>query len=235
MRDSPISKTETRTWLSHVDAESIFSAVVREKTFQARSDVLRQKDVPDVAHLLLEGNTFRYKILGNGRRQITAVLVPGDVCDLEAVMRGQADYSVGAATTCVLGEIPAARITNFTKIDPLLAKNILSKLLRDEAICREWLVGMGCRSALQRLAHFLCEFRTRLEPLGMAQNGEFQLGFTQVDMAAILGLSIVHVNRTMQEIRRSGLIAFSAGTLTILDIPALEAVAGFDPAYLRMP
>lgn len=210
------------------------SAVVREKVVKPRSDVLRQGDVPAVAHVLLDGHTYRYRLLDDGRRQITAVLVPGEICDLEAVMRGRADYSVGALTKCVLGEIPAEQVADPMALGPEMAQALWRRVLRDEAISREWLVSMGRRNALERVAHLLCELRVRLEDVGLARSEEYDLDFTQVELADILGLSAVHINRVLQQLRRTGLIQLSGGIVNILDLPTLEVVAGFDPTYLQV-
>lgn len=215
-------------------AEMLLKAVVREKSVHPQYDVLRQGDVPKMAHLLLDGHTYRYRMLPDGCRQITAVLVPGDVCDLEAVMRGRADYSVAALTDCVLGEIPTEQVADPTTLDAETARALWRLLLRDEAISREWLVSMGRRTALERCAHFLCELRVRLDHVDLASNAVFDMAFTQSELGDVLGLSAVHINRTLQELRRTGLIKLSGGTLTILDQHALEMAGGFDPTYLRM-
>lgn len=217
------------------DSDVVLRAVVREKVVKPGSDVLRQGDVPIIAHILLDGQTYRYRMLSDGRRQITAVLVPGDICDLEAVMRGRADYSVGTLTHCVLGEIPLDRIADPTTLDPEMTRALWRRLLRDEAISREWLVGMGRRSALEKVAHLLCEFWVRLEAVGLARASEMDMRLTQAELADVVGMSVVHINRILQELRRSGLIKLSDGVLWILDRLGLEALAGFDPAYLKMP
>lgn len=206
--------------------------MVNERALAAGSDVLLQGEVPTVAHVLLEGHTFRYRLLDDGRRQITAILMPGDVCDLEAVMRGHADYSVGALTDCVLGEIPIEKVADPTILDPEMARALWRRLLRDEAISREWLVSMGRRSAIERVAHLLCEFRVRLENVGLTMGESFEFRFTQAELGDLLGLSTVHVNRVLQQLRRSGLVALSRFRLTILDVTALETLAGFDATYL---
>ena len=214
------------------DTETLLKAVVRERVVNPRSNVLCQGDVPRLAHILLDGHTCRYRLLSDGRRQITAILMPGDICDLEAVMRGRADYSVGALTRCVLGEIPTERVAISAGSDPEMTQALWRRLLRDQAIAREWLVGMGQRTALERVAYLLCELRFRLEGVGMASGAEFEMPLTQVELADALGLSPVHINRTLRELRTTGLIRLATGTLTILDISVLELVAGFDPAYL---
>lgn len=213
--------------------EALLKAVVREKKVKQSTDVLRHGDIPTIAHVLLDGHTYRYRVLSNGLRQITAILVPGDICDLEAVMRGRADYSVGALTDCILGEIPAERVANPTVSDPEFMRALLRRLLRDEAISREWLVGMGRRTSMERVAHLMCELRVRFEAVGLASNAEFDLHFTQAELGDVLGISTVHINRILQGLRQDGLIRLSGGTLSILNVPALEALAGFDPAYLQ--
>lgn len=214
-------------------AEPLLKAVVREKVVGVRQDVLRQGEVPVTAHVLLDGHTCRYRTLADGRRQITAVLVPGDVCDLEAVMRGRADYSVGALTPCTLGEIPADRVADPVGLDAEMTQALWRRLLRDEAIAREWLVSMGKRTALERLAHLFCELWVRLKAVGLTRDDSFDFHITQAELADVLGLSCVHVNRTLQELRRTELIEMTRGSLTILDFPTLELLAGFDPAYLE--
>ena len=225
------SWSDRRNWVKLSGSEPLLDAVVHEKTVRARTDVLLQGEVPTVAHVLLDGHTFRYRLLADGRRQITAVLMPGEVCDLEAVMRGRADYGVGALTDCILGEIPIARIADPTAAGPEMARLLWRSMLRDAAIAREWLVSLGCRTALERVAHLLCELRVRLRVAGLSSDDTL-MRLTQAELGALLGLSTVHVNRILQELRRTGLIELSASRMSILDIPALEKVAGFDPAYL---
>lgn len=233
--DTERASTSQRLQSKLDDTDVVLNAVVREKVVKPGSDVLRQGDVPIIAHVLLDGHTYRYRILSDGRRQITAVLVPGDICDLEAVMRGRADYSVGALTNCVLGEIPVERIADPTTLDPEMTRALWRRLLRDEAISREWLVGMGRRSALEKVAHLLCEFLVRLEAVGLARASEIDMRLTQAELADVVGMSVVHINRILQELRRTGLIKLSHGVLCILDRSGLEMLADFDPAYLQMP
>ena len=229
-----IGRSRLRPWLGLDGTKALLDAVVREKVVNPRSDVLRQGDVPTVAHVLLDGHTYRYRLLHDGRRQITAVLVPGEICDLEAVMWGRADYSVGALTKCVLGEIPAEQVADPVALRPEMGRALWRRVLRDEAISREWLVSMGRRSALERVAHLLCELRVRMESVGLARAEEYDLDFTQMELSDILGLSAVHINRVLQQLRKTGLIQLSGGIVNILNLPTLEVVAGFDPTYLQV-
>ncbi len=190
--------------------------------------------MPTAVHVLLDGQAYRYRLLEDGRRQIVAILVPGDICDLEAVMRGRADYGVATMTNCVLGELPVNTIADFTTIDPELAQALWRGLLRDQAIAREWLVNVGCRTALERVAHLICELRLRLEAVGLTKGDAFKMQMTQAEIADLLGLSTVHINRTLKQLRKLGLVDYSKSIISVLDVPALERVAGFNPTYLRM-
>lgn len=222
------------SWAKLDGAEALLKAVVNTKAVEPRSNVLRQGDVPTVAHVLLEGHTYRYRLLKDGRRQITALLVPGDICDLEAVMRGRAEYSVTAMANCVLGEIPASAITDPTTADPELVWALWRRLLRDEAISREWLVNIGCRTALERVAHLICEYRLRLQAVGLTKGDAFKMQLTQAELADLLGLSTVHINRVLKQLRKTSLVDFSKSIMSVSNVPALEKLAGFDPAYLKM-
>ena len=182
----------------------LLRAVTQKRTFPPRSNVLRRGDVPKVAHVLLEGHTYRYRALRDGRRQITAVLVPGDVCDLEAVMRGHADYGVDTLTTCVLGRIPADVLVNEDGSAPEMTQAVIRRLLRDEGITRELTVSLGQRSALERLAYLFCELWIRMQAVGLARGDGFDLWITQSEIADMLGLSAIHTNRSLKQLRESG-------------------------------
>ena len=215
-------------------AKPLLKAVVNSKAVGPGYQILLQGSVPTAAHVLLDGQAYRHRLLEDGRRQITAVLLPGDVCDLEAAMQGRADYSVSALTNCILGELPLNAVADPTTVDPELARALWRCLLRDQAIAREWLVNLGCRTAFERAAHLICEMRFRLQAAGLTEDNAFELRMTQGEMADLLGLSNVHVNRTLKELRETGLVEFSKSTVSILDVSALERLASFDPIYLKM-
>ncbi len=215
-------------------ADPVRRVVAREAVVERGQVVVRQGDMPRAAHLLLEGQTCRYRLLPDGRRQITAILIPGDVCDLEAVMRGRADYSVEALAPSVLGEIPAPHVDDPDGADPKVRRALWRQLLRDEAIAREWMVGMGRRSARERMAHFVCEMQERMRKVGLGDGDRFGLDLTQAALADVLGLSTVHVNRVLQEFRRDGLVEFSGRVMHVIDHAALAKLAVFEPAYLEI-
>lgn len=216
--------------LNHADP--MMRAIVRERSVPHRHELLRHGEVPQVAHVLLGGHTCRYQLLRNGLRQITAILVPGDLCDVEAVLRGRADYGVAALTPCTVGEIPVGTLQDPDETGPDITRALWQRVLRDEAIAREWLVNIGRRPALERVAHLFCELRDRLAAVGLTNGDSYDMRLTQAELADALGLTGVHINRTVRALRTSGLIRTDGTRLTILDRPGLEALAGFDPAYL---
>jgi CRP-like cAMP-binding protein len=220
-------------WLLSAEAEFLRREAVREKAVGLRHDLLRQGDTPQVAHLLLSGHAYRYRLLDNGRRQITAILVPGDLCDLEAVMRGRAGYGVATFTNSIFAEIPREWI-----ISPCLDKSVLQRTLlrcqlRDEAIAREWLVGLGQRTAVERLGHLFCELWVRLNAVGLVDGNSLELGTTQVDLADTIGITTIHTSRVLRDLREANLIRLERGYLTILNRGELERLSGFEIDYLQ--
>jgi CRP-like cAMP-binding protein len=199
-----------------------------------RQDIISEGDRPDDVHLVLEGIACRYKILPGGKRHIMALLLPGDFCDLHVAILGAMDHAIGTITACTLVEIPKSTINDLTANHPRIAKALWWATLVDEAILREWLVSMGGRPAEQQLAHLICELLVRLQVTGLADANSYHLPLTQEDLADTLGLSIVHLNRSLQKLRREGRIRLEAQRLTVCDWPSLKQLAGFNPNYLHL-
>ncbi|WP_091741949.1 Crp/Fnr family transcriptional regulator [Phenylobacterium immobile] len=184
--------------------------------------------------VLLEGQAFRHKTLPDGRRQILGFLVPGDVLDLPRLFMG-VDYGVTALTACQIAPIPRGRIEDILAAHPRLARAFWRMQLVEAAIQREWMIGMGRRSAYARVAHLLCEAFLRLRNVGMTHGARCRFPVTQNHLADAAGLSGVHTNRVLQSLRQNDLIAFRARELVVLDWPGLFAAAEFDPNYLHLP
>nr|WP_281024570.1 Crp/Fnr family transcriptional regulator [Methylobacterium segetis] len=216
-------------------AHPVLQVVVRERALVRDQSLILQGEVPQMAHVLLSGYTCRHRTLRNGQRQITALLVPGDMCDLEAVLRGWADCGITTLTSCIFGEIPLEMVADPLRQEPELARALLNRLLLDKAIDSERVLSLVQRSALQRLAHLFCELRERLHAVGLADDEGYSLPLTQIELAELTGMSNVHVNRTLQALRNQNLIGWHRGRLSLLDRPALEHLAEFDPTYLRVP
>jgi CRP-like cAMP-binding protein len=198
------------------------------------SDLIRQGDRSDVVQILLSGWACRYKVLDDGRRQILAYLLPGDLCDLHVSLLNQMDHNIGLLSPATVVAIPFrdihATMERFTKIE----RAIWCASLADEAILREWLVSVGRRDAIGRVGHRLCELRYRMQEVGLVdRTGEFDLPLSQEDLADSLGLSSVHVNRILTRLRGQGLVLLNRRRLTIAQPERLAELSGFDPSYLH--
>ena len=184
--------------------------------------------------LLLHGFAARVDDMVDGRRQITALHVPGDFVDLQAFVFKTVNHEVVALTDCVACEIPHARLTALDETMPHLTRLLWLETLVDASIQRTWLTGLGRRDAMERLAHLLCELGLRLDAANVGVRDAYPLPLTQTQLADIVGLTTVHVNRTLMTLRERGLIVWTGATLRILDWDGLVALSGFDDAYLRL-
>jgi CRP-like cAMP-binding protein len=209
-------------------------AVCRDaREFGPRRNIIREGDRPDHVHLIVDGWAARYKLLPDGARQITAFLLPGDLCDVHVTILGEMDHSistVGRATVAFIRrsemEALAAR--------PTIARAFWWSTLVDEAVLRAWIVNVGRRDAFEAIGHLMCELYVRMRNVGLTTEHRFDLPLTQEDLADALGLTPVHVNRVLQSMRADGLISLRRSALEILDYRRLEDAAGFNPNYLHL-
>lgn len=205
--------------------------MVRE--LRADQDIVREGDHPSQCCILLEGMAFRYKIIGEGRRQIFAFHAPGEVPDLQSLFLKRMDHSLCTLTPVKAGFVRHDALRELLAGCPRVAGALWRETLIESAIFREWMAGLGRRDALTRVAHLFCEMYIRLDAIGRARDGKTELPITQNELADALGISDVHANRTLQELRGRNLITFERGALTIHDWEGLAAAGEFDPAYLH--
>jgi CRP-like cAMP-binding protein len=235
MHNLLINKLEQFTRLSPEDKQVLADAArgrVRQRG--ARENVIREGDIPTNMNLILEGWACRYKTLEDGRRQITAFFVPGDLCDLHVFVLRQMDHSIGALTPITFAEISRDTLQNITSNHPRITEALWWDTLVTAAIQREWTVNLGQRSAFERIGHLLCELFIRLRAVGLTHGNTCELPIIQADLAEASGLTLVHVNRTLQELRRRGLIELRSKHMTIPDLEALETASLFNLSYLHM-
>lgn len=199
-----------------------------------RVDLIREGDAPDGVILIMEGIACRQKHRANGARQITAYLVPGDACDLDVALLTQMDHTITTLSACRVVRIPVDVVKRIMDEHPAIARSLRLGTLVDEATLREWLVNVGCRSAIERIAHLFCELLVRLQVVGFASEDSYEFPVTQLDLADTVGLSNVHVNRSLQELRRQGVIELKGRTLKILDRQRLKSIAEFNSKYLHL-
>jgi CRP-like cAMP-binding protein len=206
----------------------------RPRRLLARDDIVREGERPEDMNLLLTGWACRYKTLEDGRRQITSFFLPGDVCDLNVFYLRRMDHSIGAMTAVTYAEIPRATYERVINRNPRILQALTWDTLVTMAIQREWTVNIGQRSAYERIGHLFCEIFHRLRGVGLTNGDSCELPFTQIDLADATGLTPVHVNRTLQELRANGLIRLDRRTLTLPDLAALKRESLFDPTYLHL-
>ncbi len=199
----------------------------------ARHDIAREGENPTVVRLLVSGWACRYKDLPDGRRQIVGFFLPGDFCDLNVYILRELDHSIGALTGVRYYEIQPQQFQAVIEERPHLLRALLWHEMVSSGIQREWLLSIGQRSPIERLAHLFIELYYRLQAVGLATGLSFDLPVTQNHLAEANGLSLVHLNRTLQEMRREGLIELADRQLRIADLDQLKKVAMFNSNYLH--
>lgn len=202
-------------------------------TRDGRTDIAREGENPTVIRLLVSGWACRYKDLPDGRRQIVAFFLPGDFCDLNVYILSELDHSIGALTQVRFYEIQPQQFQEVIDERPHLVRALLWHEMVSAGIQREWLLSIGQRSPLERLSHLFVELYYRLRAVGLATGLSFDLPITQNHLAEANGLSVVHLNRTLQEMRREQLIELSDRQLRIIDLDRLKRVAMFNSNYLH--
>lgn len=203
------------------------------RSFAARIDLAQQGELIDHLMVVVEGCVCRYKLLPDGRRQIISYLLPGDSCDVHVFLLKRLDHSVATMVPSRIALVPRAAVLELTERRPLLTRALWWCTMVDEAILREWIVVVGRRTAVERVAHLLWETFLRFRAIGLSRGQSCDLPFTQSDMADTLGLSLVHVNRSVRRLKQEGLIGIEGRRLTILDVRRLPAAASFNPDYLH--
>ena len=220
--------------LSDAERDALHEICSNARLHRRGTDLIVQGDKPDSVFLLLEGWAFRYKHLANGDRQIMAYLIPGDLCDIRIFLFEQMDHSIGLLSDAAVVKIPAADMLALMDKYPKIERALMWATLVDEATLREWLLNVGQRDAVQKLSHLFCELCVRLSVVNLVENKvAFVMPLTQAELADTTGMTMVHVNRSLQRLRQDGLIATKDGKMTILDFERLAELAGFDEMYLH--
>lgn len=228
-----VSKLSAPADLSEEDEEAVRALCRNVRDVAARRDIISQGDKPDHVHVMMEGWAARYEVVEDGSRQITALLVPGDFCDLQVAILGEMDHGILALTPVKVAYVPHEAMEKLPTERPQVGRALWWSTLVDEAVLRSWIVNIGRRDAAERIAHLFCELHARLKLVGLVEDGQFDLPLTQEILADALGLTPVHVNRMLQRLRSEDLILLKGRELTIVDLQGLRKRAGFDPRYLH--
>lgn len=229
-----IRKLESIFALSDEERQVLSRLPIQVTTFKADQDIVRIGDRPSQSCLILQGFTCVYKLTAEGKRQIVAFHVPGDIPDLQSLHLKVMDNSLATVSACTLGFIPHEALHDVCNRYPRITAALWRETLVDASIFREWMTGIGRREAYHRMAHLLCELRVRLSMVGLVEDETFDLPITQAEFADAIGASTVHVNRVLQELRADGLIRSRGTQVSILDWERLKEAGDFDPLYLHL-
>jgi len=224
----------SRDVLSNEEENLLRSILVKDRQFAVGEDLVSQGSRPPFSTLLLDGFAARYKVMADGSRQITALHVAGDFVDLHAFPVKVMDHGIVALSPCHVALADHADLRAITERMPHLTRLLWLDTLVDGAIHREWIVAMGRRSKRAQIAHLVCELFMRLKVVRRTRGESFQFPLTQIEMADVLGISVVHLNKTLQALRREGVFTWENRTITIVDWERLQEIAEFDPAYLSI-
>jgi len=223
-----------RDTIAPAEEAALRETIVDTVSHPAGRTIVRAGEELNYSTLLLDGLIGRYKDLKNGQRQITHVHVAGDFADLHGFTLKRLDHSLLALTPCTVARAAHVRLREITEKHAHLTRVMWFSTNVDAAIHREWEVSLGRRSAIQRAAHVFCELHVRLGAVGLADEQGYKLAISQAELAECLGLTPVHVNRVLRELRERGLVEFRNGRVSFQDLSGLKRLAEFDPGYLYL-
>lgn len=234
MIDKHLLKLRARDDISAEEEAAMRAAVSHSIDVRADRLAVREGEIMEHSMILLSGIAARRKDMRDGRRQYTELHVPGDFTDLHSFTLKYLEHDIVALSDCSFALVPHERLKEITERHPHLTRALWFSTNLDAAIHREWIVSLGSRSALARMAHLFCEMFIRLEVVGLTRGLSYDLPISQQELAEMLGITSVHANRTLQQLRKRGLIEFAGGLVTIRDVAALKQVAEFDASYLYL-
>ncbi len=229
-----IIQIESIAVLNDSDRAGLKTLPLRLKSIGENRDIVREGASVTDSCLIISGVVCCYKVVAGGRRQILSFHFAGDMPDLQSLHLNTADHSLAALTPVQVAFISHEAIRVLMRANPGVNDALIRHLLIDSSIFREWVANVGRRNAIERIAHVICECFVRMRALGLATATDLELPLTQSEIGDATGLSNVHVNRTLKELRRKRLISTNGKIHSILDWEALQETADFDPAYLHL-
>ena len=236
--DNPLSlmvrKLAIHADLSAADRLTLLGLPFAYRELDAGSYLVREGDVPDQCAVLVSGFGYRQKLTGDGSRQIVSIHLPGDPLDLQHLFLDIADHNVQTLTRAEVAIVPREALRRAARSSEAISHAILVHILIEASIFREWILNIGRRSSGARLAHLLCEFAARLDAIGLGRDSGYELPMTQEQLADALGLTPVHVNRTLKALEDDGLITRHRRHVGFPAPSALRRMADFDPRYLHL-
>lgn len=221
--------------LDKADEEALLALPHHVRALDPHHYVVREGEAATHTGLMLSGFSVRHKIVVDGARQIVAIHMKGDIVDLQNSLLGTADHSVQMLTKGEVAMIPREAVQDIALTRPRIGMAMWKDTLVDGSIFREWIANVGRRDAATRVAHVLCEFALRLKVAGLGEKTNYELPMTQEQLADVVGLTPVHVNRTLQVLERKNLISRAKRSVVVGDWQRLAEAGDFDAAYLHLP
>ncbi len=225
---------ELRARLSDGDREAILALPYTLRTLDHATYTIREGDPPRECAVLVTGFAFRQKLTGDGARQIIALHLPGDALDFQNLYLEVSDHSVQMLTRGDVAFVPRKEFQELARDRPAVGHAILIKTLVEASIFREWVLNVGRRKARERMAHVLCELGSRLDAIGFTHEHGYELPMTQEELADALGLTPVHVNRTLKALESEGLIVRTRRSISFPNWERMRDVADFNDRYLHL-
>ncbi len=229
-----VRNLQIRSELPAKDRQAVLDLPYSLRTLEASTYTIREAEPPEACALLVSGFAFRQKLTGEGSRQIVALHIPGDALDFQNLFLDVSDHSVQMLTRGEVAFVSRSDVQNLARTRSAIGHAILVKILVEASIFREWVLNVGRRDARARLAHLLCELGVRLEAEGLADEYGFELPMTQEQLADALGLTPVHVNRTLKSLESEGLITRTKRTISFPDWKQLRSAGDFNQRYLHL-
>lgn len=229
---SLLAKLRLRDELGMAEENALRTSIERIETVAAGRNLVTAGQPLHHSILLIDGLVSRFNDLKDGQRQITELHVPGDFVDLHGFLLKHLDHHIGALTPVRVAYVPHDRLKRISEEHPHLSRLLWLGTLIDSSIQRQRILSIGRRMAASRIGHLLCELLVRLEVVGLTEGNRFALPLTQTDLADATGLTSVHVNRMLRQLRDDGLVTMRGGMVQIHDLARLERVAEFDRTYL---
>ena len=231
--DLLVRKLRSHSFLDEGDAAGILALPHQLRTVSPAAYLVREGEPPSLCGVLVTGFAFRQKITGNGDRSILSLHIPGEPLDFQSLFLDRADHNAQALTEATVAMIPVAAIREVMRRHPAVAAAILTLNQIEASISREWLVNIARRDARSRLAHLLCEFAVRMDLQKLHAKGTYVLPMSQEQIGDALGLTAVHVNRTIKGLELDGLLIRKGRTIEFPSIAALSNVGDFNRLYLH--
>lgn len=236
--DSPLAlmvrKLETHAPLSAQDRDALLALPFKAQTYEASSYLVREGDTPDHCAVLVSGFAYRHKLNGDGGRQIVSLHIPGEMLDLQHLFLDTADHNVQTLTRAQLVTIPRTALRELVRTNAAIGNAIFVSILVEASIFREWILNVGRRNAGERVAHLLCEFAIRLDTQGLSDQQGYELPMTQEQLGDAVGLTPVHVNRTLKALAKAGLLVRDKRHISFPAWKNMQQFAHFSSRYLHL-